>query len=201
MNILYCHGFASSPGSRKASAFQQFFASKGISVDIPALDGGDFEHLTISGQLQIVEERLAGEPCTLIGSSMGGYLAALYASRHPEVERLVLLAPAFDFAPRWRDKLEPGKPFDVYHYGEKRSRTVHYRLIEDALTFPPIPHFTQPSLIFHGKNDDVVPIGLSRAFAASHANVTLCELDSDHELTDMLDTMLRESSRFLMLAE
>ena len=31
---------------------------------------------------------------------MGGYLAALYASRHPEIDRMVLLAPAFGFGTR-----------------------------------------------------------------------------------------------------
>ena len=45
-------------------------------------------------------EKLAkGEPLVLMGSSLGGYLAALYAARHPSsVDRLILLAPAFRFS-------------------------------------------------------------------------------------------------------
>ena len=40
-----------------------------------------------------------------MGSSLGGYLAALIASRNPEVERAVLLAPAFRLAERWRARM------------------------------------------------------------------------------------------------
>ena len=197
MKFLYCHGFASSPQSRKATIFRDLLSRNGIDLEVPALDAGDFEHLTISGQLQILDTALDNQPCVLIGSSMGGYLAALYASLHSEVDRLVLLAPAFDFAPRWQPKLPPNAPFEVYHYGEKRARTVHYGLIEDALAFPPIPDFRQPAFIFHGINDEVVPIDLSREYAAAHPNVRLRELESDHELLNVLQTIAAESAQFL----
>jgi len=61
-----------------------------------AADEGRFEALTISGQLQGDRAGRRRSSVILMGSSLGGYLAALYASRHPDqVERLVLLAPAF----------------------------------------------------------------------------------------------------------
>lgn len=132
---------------------------------------------------------------------MGGYLAALYAARHPETERLVLLAPAFDFAPRWRAKAterEMREGLEVFHYGENRMRRVHYGLIEDALTYPPVPEFSQPALIFHGRNDDTVPIEVSRAFALGHPNVRLIEMESGHELTDVLDEIVAEALPFLI---
>jgi hypothetical protein len=136
---------------------------------------------------------------------MGGYLAALYASRHPAaVEQLVLLAPAFGFAERWDAKIrgmysQGAVPdaFEVYHYGEKRMRQVHYGLIEDALRFPAAPEFEQPALMFHGVGDDVVPIENSRAFAARFANVRLTELDSDHELLNVLDQIVADTGEFL----
>ena len=205
MRFAYIHGFASSPQSRKAEAFRALFAKATIRLEIPEMDEGDFEHLTISRQLAVLERTLTGEPVCLIGSSMGGYLASLYASRHPaEVERLVLLAPAFGFAPRWQEKIRgmsPGRvppdAFDVYHYGDKRMRRVHYGLIEDALRFPAAPDFEQPALIFHGMGDEVVPISNSRDFAAHHVNVRLAELDSDHELLNVLDRIVAESGEFL----
>ena len=95
MRILYLHGFASGPTSQKARFFRDRFAEKGITLEIPELDGGDFEHLTIGRQLLIIENLAAGGPVSLIGSSMGGYLAALYASLHPETLKLVMMAPAF----------------------------------------------------------------------------------------------------------
>ena len=99
--IVYLHGFASGPASQKAS----FFRARIPQLEVPDLASGDFEHLTITGQLKVIENLAAGDPVTLLGSSLGGYLAALYASRHPEVTRLVLLAPALGFARRWAQSI------------------------------------------------------------------------------------------------
>jgi len=163
------------------------------------MDQGDFEHLTISGQLDLLEQTIRGERVRLIGSSMGGYLASLYAAAHAEVERLVLLAPAFGFAQRWDRKIGELKPdrFEVFHHGDQRMRQVHYGLIEDARGYPGAPEFAQPAWIFHGILDDVVPVEYSRDFAASHANARLTELQSDHELLNVLDYILDEAVPFL----
>src|SRR5262245_28397540 len=83
MRYVYLHGFASGPQSRKAQFFREKLASVGVALEIPALDEGDFEHLTITRQLAFLTRLLLGEPVVLMGSSMGGYLAALYASHHP----------------------------------------------------------------------------------------------------------------------
>jgi hypothetical protein len=200
MRFVYLHGFASSPRSSKAVAFQSALARAGIPLEVPALDEGDFEHLTISGQLALIESILQGEPVCLIGSSMGGYLAALYATRHPEVSGLVLLAPAFAFAARWDARINEPKPADieVFHYGDRAMRRVHYGLIEDALRYPPLPDFTQPTLIYHGIRDGVVPVENSRAFVATHANVSLTELDSDHELLDVQKQIVANALPFII---
>ena len=63
----------------------------------------------MTGQLQVIDHAVHGDPVILMGSSLGGYLAALYASRHPNVERLVLLAPAFEFPARWRQRFSHGE--------------------------------------------------------------------------------------------
>src|SRR5260370_37586358 len=104
----------------------------------------------------------AGDRVALVGSSMGGYLAALYAAQHPEVARLVLLAPAFGFARSWAaaPEAEAWRKtgfLDVYHYGEKRTRRLGYHLIEDALGYGDFHAFQQPALICHGLHDTVVP--------------------------------------------
>ncbi len=205
MRHVYLHGFASGPQSRKAQAFREALASSGIDLEIPVLDEDDFEHLTLSGQLRIIERTLNSAPCRLIGSSMGGYLAALYAAAHPEVDRLVLLAPAFGFQTRWREihgeaAIEHWSEtgwLPVYHYGAKELRRVHFGLYEDAGRFPSYPGFHQPARIFHGVNDTVVPTSFSRTFAASHPNAQLTELESDHELLDALDGIVQQSIPFL----
>jgi pimeloyl-ACP methyl ester carboxylesterase len=142
----------------------------------------------------------------LIGSSLGGYLAALYAARHrEEVERLVLLAPAFEFARRWPERLGEAQmlqwrdtgAMEVYHYALRRSCRLSYDLMADAAQYEDQPAFRQPALIFHGANDDVVPVRYSEAFAAGRENVRLEVLDAGHDLLNVLEYMLPRVVDFL----
>jgi len=195
MRIVYLHGFASGPGSKKAAYFRQRFSEQGIELEVPDLTGGDFEHLTISGQLRILEETARGEPVRLIGSSLGGYTSALYAAHHPEVDSLILMAPAFNFLERWRQRLGPetmeswknsdGLPIQSYVDGE--IRRLHYGFMQDGEKYEPFPDFHQPAIVFHGRADDIVPPEYSIDFARRHPNVELHLVDSNHELLNVLD--------------
>src|SRR5437588_8763451 len=132
--IVYLHGFASGPASKKAQFFRSRLSQLGIGLEIPDLAEGNFAGLTITGQLEVIEHASRSESVTLIGSSMGGYLAALYATRHPEVEKLVLMAPAFCFLKRWMETLGPSTverwkstgSLEFFHYGEGRAVPLGY---------------------------------------------------------------------------
>ena len=202
--VLYLHGFASSPGSSKARFFVERLRAAGAEVQVPDLAAGDFEHLTLTGQLQVMERAAGSGPVSLVGSSMGGYLAALYAARHPEVRRVVLLAPAFRFACNFAKTIGPEAvaawklaPSEVFHYGDNRMRLLSYGLLEDAQAYEEFPGFQQPALIFHGAHDDVVPAGYSEQFAATHSNAQLEVLDSGHDLHNVLDYMAPKVCEFL----
>ena len=211
MRVVYLHGFASSPQSSKAQFFARKFSEAGVSFEAPALDGGDFEKLTITGQLEVVGravERARSEPgeVTLMGSSLGGYLAALYAGQHPtQVGKLILLAPAFHFLERWRKRLRP-EEFDawqrqgwapIYHFGAKREMRLGRQFLEDGATYPAEPEFPQPALILHGRSDPVVPYEVSSQYALAHPRARLVPLDSGHELTDVLDALWAATAEFL----
>jgi pimeloyl-ACP methyl ester carboxylesterase len=206
--IVYLHGFASGPGSSKARYFKERLEAAGARVDVPDLAAGDFEHLTITGQLAVIEAAAAGEPVSLMGSSMGGYLASIYAGRHPEVRRVVLLAPAFALSRRWPQWLGEERvaewratgSLEFFHYAENRPRPLHYRLLEDCDVYDDYPDFRQPALIFHGVHDDAVPVSCSEEFAASHPNTHLEALDSGHELLNVLDYMSERIVPFLLEA-
>ncbi len=206
-DIVYLHGFASGPSSRKARFFAEKLQRAGARVETPDLTRGDFENLTITGQLDVIAEVAGGRPVALIGSSMGGYLAALYAARHPEVARLMLMAPAFGFLRRWpqglgEDRMDEWRErgeLEFFHYADQRMRCVKYGLIEDCARYEEYPDFHQPALIFHGVNDDVVPVGNSRRFVASHPAARLVEFESGHELTDVMEQMWDEASGFLLI--
>lgn len=203
--LIYLHGFASGPGSKKAQYFRERFAGIGIDLVIPDLVEGNFENLTVSGQLEVVRRIAAGAPVTLIGSSLGGYLAALYASRHAETKRVVLLAPAFCFPRRWRENLGSAKFAEwertgylpIFHYGEKAERRVSFELIRDGARYEDYPAVSQPCLIYHGIHDATVPVEYSRTFAQGRGNVELHEMDSDHELINVLEPMWEGIRRFV----
>jgi pimeloyl-ACP methyl ester carboxylesterase len=203
--VVYLHGFASGPASSKAKFFARRFAEIGVPVKIPQLDEGDFEQLTITGQLAVIDRAVGGLPAILMGSSLGGYLAALYAGRHPEIDRLVLLAPAFQFPSRWRSRIGPAglaewkrqgtAPF--FHYSAGGERQLGYGFVEDAARYEDEPDFRQPALVLHGANDTVVPVDASTGFAARHPNVTVKILNSGHELTDVLEDLWMATTAFL----
>ena len=207
MRTIYLHGFASGPKSGKARYFSRKFREIGVDLEIPNLVPGAFEEITVSGQIKAIEEIAGDEACVLIGSSMGGYLAALYASRHVEVQKLVLLAPAFHFPQRWPDELGPEKAGDwqrtgrmeIFHYGENQLRHVGWQLIEDGRRYEAEPPFLQPALIFHGTGDTVVAHAYSEAFAAKRPNVRLRLLASDHQLTDSTQVIWDEMKDFFGL--
>jgi len=204
--IVYLHGFASSPSSTKSQFFCRRFGELGVPFEIPWLDRGNFQTLTVTGQMEVIEAAIRDENVILMGSSLGGYLAALYAARHKNnVEKLVLLAPAFQFPSHWRERFSAAEfdhwkrtgARDFYHYGYKADQPLGYRFVEDSVQYEDEPDFAQPALILHGARDEVVPVGVSQQFAAGHPNVTLKVVASDHALTDVLEILWAETAAFL----
>lgn len=207
MRIVYLHGFASSPRSGKAQFFAKRFREKGAEVEIPELDRGYFQHLTITGQLTVLRECVGDDAAVLMGSSLGGYLAALFAAEHPNIEKLILMAPAFRFASRWREMYpaeemalwKQNGTYPIFHYGYGRKLPLAYEFVEDSLHYEEEPEFSQPALILHGTRDQVVPVQISQSYAAQHATVQLRLFNSGHELTDVLEPMWDEVRVFLGL--
>lgn len=164
-----------------------------IQLNIPDLNAGDFSGLTITRQLNQIAAAFPhdSEPVTLIGSSLGGLVSAHLAQQYQQVERLILLAPAFGFLSHWLPKLgdeaikrwQQEKYLMVYHYGEGRSLPLSYDFITDAEQYQEdILQRPVPTLILHGRQDEVIPITASHQFARSRPWVELVELDSDHAL-------------------
>lgn len=207
---IYLHGFASSPQSAKAQDMSDRFAQIPIKLQVPDLNAGDFSHLTITRQLKQVAAEFPDDsvPVTLIGSSLGGLTSAHLAQQYPQVQRLVLLAPAFGFLSHWLLKLgdaeikrwQQEKYRMIYHYGEGRSLPLSYDFVTDAAQYQEkILQRPIPTLILHGKQDEVIPITASRDFMRSRPWVELVELDSDHSLGNVMAEMWSEIYRFCQL--
>ncbi|GAB1538344.1 alpha/beta fold hydrolase [Scytonema sp. NUACC21] len=195
--FIYLHGFASSPHSAKARYLLDRFSQAQIALQIPDLNAGDFSHLTITRQLAQISSVFVDNstPVTLIGSSLGGLTAAHLGQKHSQVQRLVLLAPAFGFLSHWLPKLgletlkqwKQEKYLMVHHYGEGRALPFCYDFVPDAKNYKEeVLQTPIPTLILHGKHDEVIPIQASRDFAIQRPWVELVELDSDHSLSNVL---------------
>jgi hypothetical protein len=211
VRFIYLHGFASSPESAKAIYLCDRFAELGVSLEVPNLNQGDFSHLTITRQLTQVETMLANNetPATLIGSSLGGLTSAWLGQRHSQVQRLVLLAPAFGFLSHWLPKLgaeqlqqwQTSGYLQVYHYTERRSLPLHYQFVEDAHQYQDLQLLRPvPTVIFHGRKDEVIPIESTRDYAYERPWVQLIELDSDHALTDVMLEIWQATQSFCQLS-
>ena len=202
--FIYLHGFASGPGSNKAKAFKKRFDELGISIHVPDLQQGDFENLTLTGQIELVQgiiDKNKDKSFALIGSSMGGYLASLIAQTRESVQALFLMAPGFNFLNRWRKKLDISKTTDelipVFHYRYNKEVRLNTYLFRDAETWESLPLDRKiPTFIVHGLHDETIDIEESRNFVREKSFCSLKELDSDHGLLSCIDSIIKDSIGF-----
>lgn len=210
MRCLYLHGFASGPGSSKGRAFAADFARRGVEVECLDLRVPSLEHLRPSAMIERVLETIGDRgPVVLIGSSLGGLTAARVAARSPAVQALVLMAPAFRFAARWRERLGDAAwqawradgYLAIHDHAEKREARVDFGFAEDALALDALddgwPPAVVPTWIAHGRGDDTVDVALSRAWVAGASAASLLELDDDHQLLASVPQILPLAWDFL----
>ncbi|HEX2689869.1 MAG TPA: YqiA/YcfP family alpha/beta fold hydrolase [Kofleriaceae bacterium] len=203
--FLYLHGFASGPGSAKGVAFTDHYAARGIPLDRLDLRVPSLEHLRLSAMLRVVEQAIgdARDRAVVFGSSLGALTAARVAERDPRVTALVLLAPAFQLAWRWRslpgwDDWRRTGWREIHDYQTHQPARVDFGFVEDARAIDTgDPDVRVPTLILHGTRDDTVPIEHARTFARGKRHVRLVELDDGHDLIASLPRLLDEADRFL----
>ena len=202
--FIYLHGFASGPNSSKAQAFKKRFEKLNITFHVPDLQEDDFENLTLSRQIRLVQniiDRDKRKKFGLIGSSMGGYLASLIAQTRDSVKALYLMAPGFNFLNRWRETLNLSKStqdlIPVFHYRYNKKVLLNTYLFRDAETWESLPFKRKiPTLIVHGLHAKTVNILESRNFVSKHPGCELKELDSDHGLLSCMDWIVEDCLRF-----
>jgi len=202
--VIYLHGFASSPGSGKATFLAERYRARGIEFHAPDLNLPDFSTLTVTRMLEQTRVLLdaAPAPVTLIGSSLGAFVAVHAAAAWPEkVERLVLMAPALDFS---EDGLSGPGGADVtawrragsimvFHHTYGRMMPIRYDLYADARRYDASAvTLPMPVIIFQGRQDSVVDPASVERWARGRPNVTLHMLEDDHQLSNSRDAIWSE---------
>ena len=199
-HALYLHGFGSGPKTSKGLALGQRLARTVTSYGIPDLEGGDFRNLTMHGILDRAAAAIAalpadGQPVLLLGSSLGGYTAALLAAsgRAPRIAGLLLIAPAFGFTTSWTTRLgEAGLAawrkkgeLSFFHYAADRELPLGVGFLDSCLALPELPgQAPVPTVIVHGRQDETVDHRGSLRFASERQHVDLHLIDGDHRLTE-----------------
>jgi len=190
-SLVYLHGFASGPRGSKGEHCRLWAAARDIPFLAPDLNLPAFECLTVSAQVEAVEAllRTLPEPPVVVGSSLGGLVAAAVAHRGAALAGLILLAPAFGFAsrrlegPRWAGYRRRGS-IPIYHHARNAWTRLGPELLADLPAWADDGQWRieAPLAILHGTRDESVPVEVSRAFAASHPGAVLMEVDDDHAL-------------------
>lgn len=210
------HGFASSPRSRKNEHFAPAFEARGVRLHRPDLNQPSFARLSFAAMMAELDRMHFGAIAPpgsaprwcLVGSSLGGYLAALWAAAHPDrVEKLVLLCPAFELARRWETlvtppELEQWRREGTHAFSDATGAVVglHFAFVEEARALDPAPEVECPVLFVHGTRDERVPIEVSRRYAARRPETrALVEVDDGHDLLAHLPETTARILRFFEL--
>ncbi len=167
--VFFIHGKESGPDGLKIQAMRRAVEALGFATEAPDFRFSPDPEARASHLLARLPE---GEPVLLVGSSLGGYVAArtaeLAQGTAADIRGLFLLCPAFDL---------PGYPLDR----------------------PPQPLRGKAVHLVHGRHDDVVPLATSlKAGADWQAVVTVVEDDHPlHASVDLICLLLAHFAREL----
>jgi pimeloyl-ACP methyl ester carboxylesterase len=172
--VILCHGMESDKHSEKLVLLSRLLAERGIltlrfDFSYAGESSGKFEDITYSGEVDdlkaaygLMRGRQAGN-IAILGSSMGGTVALLFAAQEPEVAALVTVAaplhpenfPKRILTPtelsRWRER-----GFTLYN-----GQRLNVSLLEDLERIHVIQAARKircPVLILHGEADEIVPV-------------------------------------------
>jgi alpha-beta hydrolase superfamily lysophospholipase len=182
--IVLCHGMMSAKEGTKQKAFAQIFEERGFSVlrfdfSFCGESEGRFEEITFAQEVDDLRAAVAwvrvrgGDPVGLLGSSMGGAVALLYASGDPSIAALVTLAAVGNptgIAGRMEDLKRKSQEWkdEGYHLGAEGQPGEKF--FEDARkqdVLGAARRISAPILVMHGGMDEVVPVEDAHAI---HAN-------------------------------
>lgn len=168
--LYYIHGYKSNPNSRKGTLLK-----KTLDVTPIKYREGKPEDLDISAALHRIHETLKDdENATLVGSSLGGYLAAVVSVQNDNVKNLILINPLF---------IPPDA--DTSDYDSLPKRLISEIQNTNSLFEEKIP---ADIFILIGTKDDLIPVDWTLQFAqANHATIQL--FNDDHRFSKNLSRL------------
>jgi len=210
---ILCHGMESNKESEKLVALSRRLAEKGIlalrfDFACAGESGGKFEEITYSGEVEdlraafdlILKYRVG--KIAILGSSMGGTVAVLFAAEEPRVAALVTIAAPCHPERITQKLLMPEQVenwrrsgFVMYH-----GRRINVSLLDDLQEIH-VPEaagkVSCPALVIHGDADDTVPVEEAGELFTELRGLKKIRIlkGADHRLSDpaLLEAALGES--------
>jgi len=167
--LYYIHGYLSDPNSAKGTLFRDKLGAKAIQYrDCKP------EDLIVSDCLERISKEIATDnDAILIGSSLGGFLAAKTALENNQVTKLILLNPSI-IPPSVDISTLQGLPSSILY--EMKDEQLFEKKIDAEVT------------ILRGIKDDVVPSQWVLEFAKAQ-EATVKFFRDDHQFTRNLDKL------------
>jgi len=167
--LYYIHGYMSNPNSTKGTLFKEKLNAKAIQYRECKP-----ENLLISDCIKCINKEIKDDKnVTLIGSSLGGFLATKTAFENLNVELLILLNPAL-IPPSVDITKIQGIPQKILHDMQDK------RLFEEKIS--------SKIFILIGTNDEVIPLYWIIEFAKAQ-EATVRFLNDDHSFTNKMDQL------------
>lgn len=211
--FLYLHGLGSSPQAGKATLFRTTLSAQGHHVEVPDLSIPSFERLSFVATrnhiLDTLRRLMVRKDVIILASSFGAFLGIhtvqqLSPTERESIKAMFLFAPVFfikgencglitDAMERqWRERgallLPYGEPPVMVPVDVSFLNEVH--CCETGVIDARIS-----TTVFHGEDDDVVPILQSRRYAEMCPHVELVSLAGGHSLLSHGDFLVSEVSK------
>ncbi len=208
--VVFLHGFKSDLEGEKPKVLYEFCKKNKIGFLALEYSGhgksyGRFEDGTITSWTQdakkIIKKKIKGKKLILVGSSMGGWIGLnLFSSLNKRILGFIGIAPAPEFLERlmWKKftkkikkKLIKNSFYTFNHGGYEYN--ISYNLIKDGRKNKILNKLFNNKIfltILHGKNDDVVPISISRTILKIFKNAKkklIIIKNGDHSLSKKND--------------
>ena len=215
--VILCHGMESNKESEKLVSLSRTLAERGIlalrfDFACAGESSGKFEEITYSGEVEDLKAafnfilRYQVKKIGILGSSMGGAVALLFAAKEKKVTALVTIA-----APAHPEKItgkiltqEGIKQWRQAGFVTYHGRRINVSLLDDLQKIN-VPEATKkiscPVLIIHGDADETVPVEEAyQLYTQLTSPKRICILKgADHRLSNpyLLEKALEESINWI----